>query len=39
MEVVLLLFAERDLQEEYNWVEEHPSRERAVFPAGCTLEA
>jgi toxin ParE1/3/4 len=23
MEVVLLLFAERDLQEAYNWVEEH----------------
>jgi toxin ParE1/3/4 len=30
MEVVLLLSAERDLQEAYNWVEEH-RREREEF--------
>jgi hypothetical protein len=39
MEVVLLLSAERDLQEAYNWVEEHRRGERAVFLAGRRVEA
>jgi hypothetical protein len=38
MEVVLLLSAERDLQEAYNWVEEH-RRGREQFPTGCRAEA
>jgi hypothetical protein len=38
MEVVLLLSAERDLQEAYNWVEER-RQGREVFFAGCRLEA
>jgi hypothetical protein len=31
MEVVLLLFAERDLQEAYNWVEEHRQGREQYF--------
>ena len=31
MEVVLLLSAERDIQEAYNWVEEHRSGREQVF--------
>jgi plasmid stabilization system protein ParE len=40
MEVVLLLAAERDLQEAYNWVEEHrPGREQFFLQAvGLRLE-
>jgi hypothetical protein len=39
MEVVFLLSAERDLQEAYNWVEEHRQGKEHVFPAGCRIQA
>jgi hypothetical protein len=41
MDVVLLLSAERDLQEAYNWVEEHRrGREQFILQyAGCRVEA